>query len=90
MDIQIATYAFEACDLTALLGDIPAADDLSYVSAQGIQLVPIKRPLGVDLTPPEVKFNTAFSKINTAVEHAHRAPQTWRMPSEEGSQHERR
>src|SRR3954451_5500583 len=43
-------HAFGASGLKALLTDLSAAADLGYVGVAGIQLVPIKRLSGIDLT----------------------------------------
>lgn len=78
-------HAFAASGLTALLTDMPTAADLGYVGVEGIELVPVKRLPGGDLTTSQAEFNTAFSKIRAAVEHAIAHLKTWRMLSEEGS-----
>ena len=80
-------HAFAASGLAALLAGISAAADLGYVGVQGIEIVPIKRGPGGDLTTSQAEFNTAFPKIRAAVEHAISHLKTWRMLSEEGGRY---
>jgi hypothetical protein len=80
-------HAFAASGLAALLADISTAADLGYVGVEGIEIVPIKRLPGTDLTTAQAEFNTAFSKIRAAVEHAIAHLKTWRMLSEEGGRY---
>lgn len=80
-------HAFAACGLAAQLADISAAADLGYVGVEGIEIVPIKRLPGSDLTTTQAAFNTALSKIRAAVEHAIAHLKTWRMLSEEGGRY---
>jgi hypothetical protein len=76
-------YAFAASGLATQLTDISTAADLGYVGVEGIEIVPIKRIPGGELTTSQAEFNTAFSKIRAAVEHAIAHLKTWRMLSEE-------
>jgi hypothetical protein len=80
-------HAFAASGLAAMLADISTAADLGYVGVEGIEIVPIKRLPGCDLTTDQAEFNTAFSKIRAAVEHAISHLKTWRMLSEEGGRY---
>jgi len=80
-------HAFAASGLAAMLADISTAADLGYVGVEGIEIVPIKRLPGTDLTTAQAEFNTAFSKIRAAVEHAISHLKTWRMLSEEGGRY---
>jgi DDE superfamily endonuclease len=79
-------HAFAASGLATLLADISAAADLGYVGVEGIEIVPVKRLPGEDLTT-QAEFNTAFSKIRAAVEHAIAHLKTWQMLSEEGGRY---
>lgn len=80
-------YAFAASGLATQLTDISTAADLGYVGVEGIEIVPIKRIPGGELTTSQAEFNTAFSKIRAAVEHAIAHLKTWRMLSEEGGRY---
>jgi DDE superfamily endonuclease len=80
-------HAFAASGLAAQLANISAAADLGYVGVEGIEIVPIKRLPGSDLTTTQAAFNTALSKIRAAVEHAIAHLKTWRMLSEEGGRY---
>lgn len=80
-------YAFETSGLTALLADMHTAADLGYVGVGGIQILPFKRLPGTELHTTQAEFNTAFSKIRAAVEHAIAHLKTWRMLSEEGGRY---
>jgi hypothetical protein len=80
-------HAFAASGLTALLADMPTAADLGYVGVEGIDIVPVKRLPGGGLSTTQAEFNTAFSKIRAAVEHAIAHLKTWRMLSEEGGRY---
>jgi len=80
-------HAFAASGLAALLTDLGTAADLGYVGVEGIEIVPVKRVPGGDLTTSQAEFNTAFSKIRAAVEHAIAHLKTWRMLSEEGGRY---
>ena len=80
-------HAFAASGLAAQLADISAAADLGYVGVEGIEIVPIKRLPGSDLTTTQAAFNTTLSKIRAAVEHAIAHLKTWRMLSEEGGRY---
>lgn len=80
-------HAFAASGLTAVLTDMPAAADLGYVGVEGIEIVPFKRLPGGDLNTSQAEFNTALSKIRSAVEHAIAHLKTWRMLSEEGGRY---
>lgn len=80
-------HALAASGLTALLADMSTAADLGYVGVEGIAIVPFKRLPGDDLTTSQAEFNTAFSKIRAAVEHAIAHFKTWRMLSEEGGRY---
>ena len=80
-------HAFAASGLAALLANTSTAADLGYVGVEGIEIVPIKRLPGSELTTTQAEFNTAFSKIRAAVEHAIAHLKTWRMLSEEGGRY---
>jgi hypothetical protein len=80
-------HAFTASGLATQRADILAAADLGYVGVEGIEIVPIKRPPGSDLTTTQTVFNTTLSKIHAAVEHAIAHLKTWRMLSEEGGRY---
>ena len=80
-------HAFAASGLNALLTAMPTAADLGYIGAEGIEIVPFKRLPGHDLTTSQAEFNTTFSKIRAAVEHAIAHLKTWRMLSEEGGRY---
>ena len=80
-------HAFAASDLKALLAELSTVADLGYVGVEGIEIVPIKRPPGGELTTSQAEFNTALSKIRAAVEHAIAHFKTWRMLSEEGGRY---
>jgi DDE superfamily endonuclease len=80
-------HAFGTSGLEVLLTDLSAVADLSYVGVRGIELVPVKRLPGINLTPAQAEFNTALSKIRAAVEHAIAHLKTWRMLSEEGGRY---
>jgi DDE superfamily endonuclease/Helix-turn-helix of DDE superfamily endonuclease len=80
-------HAFATSGLRSLLTDLSAVADLGYVGVQGIELVPVKRLPGIDLTTAQAEFNTALSKIRAAVEHAIAHLKTWRILSEEGGRY---
>jgi len=80
-------HAFAASGLADALANISTAADLGYVGVKGIEIVPIKRIPGGDLTTTQAEFDTAFSKIRAAVEHAIAHLKTWRMLSEEGGRY---
>lgn len=80
-------YAFDASGLAATLTDLSTVADLGYVGVPGIELVPVKRLPGDDLTTSQTEFNTTLSKIRAAVEHAIAHLKTWRMLSEEGGRY---
>jgi hypothetical protein len=82
-----AAHAFGAGGLADLLAGRPAVADLGYVGVEGIDIVPVKRLPGTDLTTSQAEFNTALSKIRAAVEHAIAHLKTWRMLSEEGGRY---
>jgi hypothetical protein len=69
------------------LTDLSTVADLGYVGVPGIELVPVKRLPGDDLTTSQIGFNTTLSKIRAAVEHAIAHLKTWRMLSEEGGRY---
>jgi hypothetical protein len=80
-------HAFAASGLADLLTDCATVADLGYVGVEGIDTVPFKRLPGSDLSPSQVEFNTALSKMRAAVEHAIAHLKTWRMLSEEGGRY---
>jgi len=84
-------YAFEASGLKAILEDSREPDDtaadLGYIGVSGIGIVPFKRVSGGDLKDWQREFNTALSKIRSAVEHAVAKVKCWRMLSEEGGRY---
>jgi DDE superfamily endonuclease/Helix-turn-helix of DDE superfamily endonuclease len=80
-------HAFAASGLAVLLAETPTVADLGYVGVEGIDIVPVKRLPGDDLTTSQAEFNTALSKIRAAVEHAIAHLKTWRMLSEEGGRY---
>ena len=81
-------YAFEASGLKEILEkSITAGNtgaDLGYIGVDGIGVVPFKRLSGAELLDWQREFNTIFSKIRAAVEHAVAKVKTWRMLSREG------
>jgi hypothetical protein len=84
-------YAFEASGLKEILAksftaDDPAAD-LGYIGVDGIGIVPFKRRSGIELEDWQREFNTNFSKVRSAVEHAVAKVKTWRMLSREGGRY---
>ena len=84
-------YAFEASGLKEMLGKsmIPGntGADLGYIGVDGIAIVPFKRLSGTELLDWQREFNTVFSKIRSAVEHAVAKVKTWRMLSREGGRY---
>ncbi|MDQ3765606.1 MAG: transposase family protein [Actinomycetota bacterium] len=60
---------------------------MGYVGVTGIELVPVKRLPGADLSTSQAEFNTALSTIRAAAEHAIAHLKTWRMLSEEGGRY---
>jgi hypothetical protein len=84
-------YAFEASGLKEILDNSMASGntgaDLGYVGVDGIMIVPFKRSSGTELLDWQREFNTEFSKIRSAVEHAVAKVKTWRMLSEEGGRY---
>jgi hypothetical protein len=80
-------HAFGVSGLRALLTDLSTVADLGYIGVAGIELVPVKRLPGVDLTTAQAEFNTTLSKIRAAVEHAIAHLKTWRILSEEGGRY---
>ena len=80
-------YAFAASGLAEVLTDHPTMADLGYVGVDGIDVVPFKKPLGRDLHPSRLEFNSALSKARAAVEHAIAHLKTWRILSEEGGRY---
>src|SRR6266704_1797641 len=61
--------------------------DLGYIGVDGIGIVPFKRLSGAELLDWQREFNTIFSKIRAAVEHAVAKVKTWRMLSREGGRY---
>ncbi len=53
-------HAFAASDLKTVLADLPTVADLGYVGVEGIELVPVKRSPGGDLTTSKAEFNTGL------------------------------
>jgi hypothetical protein len=80
-------YAFDVSGLAALLAGLSTVADLGYIGVEGIDIAPVKRLPGGDLTTSQAEFNTALSKIRAAVEHAIAHLKTWRMLSEEGGRY---
>ena len=84
-------YAFEASGLKAILENSLDPDntgaDLGYIGVDGIGIVPFKRLGGGELKDWQREFNTDFSKIRAAVEHAVAKVKTWRMLSREGGRY---
>lgn len=84
-------YAFSASGLKDLLENSGAtgntAADLGYIGVSGIGTVPFKRARGGGLLDWQREFNTDYSKIRAAVEHAVAKVKTWRMLSEEGGRY---
>ena len=84
-------YAFEASGLKEILQESIAAGntgaDLGYIGVDGIGIVPFKRLSGAELLDWQREFNTIFSKIRAAVEHAVAKVKTWRMLSREGGRY---
>src|SRR3954471_15784261 len=56
-------HAFAASGLAVLLAETPTVADLGYVGVEGIDIVPVKRLPGDDLTKNQAEFNAALSKI---------------------------
>jgi hypothetical protein len=63
-------HAVAASGLAAPLTDISTAADLGDVGVEGIEIVPVTRGPGRQLTTSHAEFNTAFSTIRAAVDHA--------------------
>ena len=61
--------------------------DLGYIGVDGIGIVPFKRLSGAELLDWQREFNTIFSKIRAAVEHAVAKVKTWRMLSRGGGRY---
>src|SRR6266568_4099706 len=61
--------------------------DLCYIGVDDIGIVPFKRLSGAELLDWQREFNTIFSKIRAAVEHAVAKVKTWRMLSREGGRY---
>jgi hypothetical protein len=84
-------YAFEASGLKEILEKSMAAGntgaDLGYIGVDGIGIVPFKRLSGTELPDWQREFNTVFSRIRAAVEHAVAKVKTWRMLSREGGRY---
>ena len=84
-------YAFEASGLKEILEQAIASGDtgadLGYIGVDGIGIVPLKRLSGAELLDWQREFNTIFSKIRAAVEHAVAKVKTWRMLSREGGRY---
>ena len=84
-------YAFEASGLKEILEQAIASGDtgadLGYIGIDGIGIVPFKRLSGAELLDWQREFNTIFSKIRAAVEHAVAKVKTWRMLSREGGRY---
>jgi hypothetical protein len=57
--------------------------DLGYTGVDGIGIVPFRGPSGTNLLEWQREFNTIFSKIHAAVEHAVAKVKTWRTLSRE-------
>jgi DDE superfamily endonuclease len=80
-------HAYAASGLAATLTDIHTLADLGYVGVDGIDIVPIKKPAGIDLNTDQTEFNTQLSAIRAAVERAVAHLKTWRILSEEGGRY---
>ena len=84
-------HAFEASRLKEILQKSMTAGntgaDLGYIGVDGIGIVPFKRLSGAELLDWQRDFNTIFSKIRAAVEHAVAKVKTWRMLSREGGRY---
>jgi hypothetical protein len=84
-------HAFEASGLKEMLEKSTASGntgaDLGYIGVDGIGIVPFKRLSGADLLDWQREFNTVFSKIRAAVEHAVAKVKAWRMLSREGGRY---
>ncbi len=76
-------HAFAASGLKELVAGHDTAADLGYTGVEGITIVPFRTP-GGKLHATQAAFNTALSKIRTAIERAVAHLKTWRMLSEEG------
>lgn len=77
-------HAFAASGLAEALKGLHTAADLGYVGVAGIDITPVRKPPGADLTDSDVEFNTDLSGLRAAVERAVAQLKTWRMLSEEG------
>src|SRR5947199_8658847 len=80
-------HAFAASGLAVLLAETPTVADLGYVGVEGIDIVPVKRLPGDELTTSQAEFNTALSKIRAAVEPAIAHLKTWHMVSKDGGRY---
>ena len=61
--------------------------NLGYIGVDGIGIAPFKRLSGADLPDWQREFNTVFSKIRAAFEHAVAKVKAWRMLSREGGRY---
>jgi hypothetical protein len=80
-------HAYGASGLAEALTTVHTVADLGYVGVEGIDLAPIRKPRGAELTDTQTALNTQLSKIRSAVEHAIAHLKTWRMLSEEGGRY---
>jgi hypothetical protein len=77
-------HAYAASGLKVLMEGVHQLADLGYVGVEGVDLVPIKRRPGQELSEKAKLANLDLSKIRAAVERAVAHVKTWRMLSEEG------
>lgn len=80
-------HAYAASGLAATLSDLHTSADLGYAGVEGIHVVPVRKPRGLDLHPDDHAYNTALSPIRAPVERAVAHLKTWRMLSEEGGRY---
>jgi hypothetical protein len=77
-------HAYGASGLKDLMEDIHTLADLGYIGVEGVDLVPIKRRPGQELSEKAKRANLGLSKVRAAVERAVAHVKTWRMLSKEG------
>jgi hypothetical protein len=82
-------HAYGASGLEDLTEDIHTLADLGYIGVEGVDLVPIKRRPGQELSEKAKRVNLGLSKVRAAVERAVADVKTWRMLSEEGGRFRR-
>jgi hypothetical protein len=76
-------HAYAASGLAKALTETHTVADLGYVSVDGIDVTPIRKPQREKLHETHTAFNTQLPTIRAAVEHAIAHLKTWRILSEE-------